>query len=198
MNCLYSLRMPSLLEFFKKLKCYKVLRFLSFEFVSYFDIRISNLVAAKGRAVFSVAKKDFQVKIKKDNDYSYPFKRIAGFGLGMVFFFIMLIMPAPEGMSPLAQKTAAVTLLMVCWWISEALPIFVTALVPLALFPTLGIMNGREVAMPYAEDAVFLFLGGFCIAISMQKWNLHRRIAISIIKIIGNKPIGLLPIIFII
>ncbi|WP_347273083.1 SLC13 family permease [Candidatus Kuenenia sp.] len=128
------------------------------------------------------------MKIKKDYDYSYPFKRIAGFGLGVVFFFIMLIMPAPEGMSPLAQKTAAVTLLMVCWWISEALPIFVTALAPLALFPILGIMNGREVAMPYAEDAVFLFLGGFCIAISMQKWNLHRRIALSIIKIIGNKP----------
>ncbi|MBE7545869.1 hypothetical protein KsCSTR_45270 [Candidatus Kuenenia stuttgartiensis] len=89
---------------------------------------------------------------------------------------------------PVCQKTAAVTLLMVCWWISEALPIFVTALTPLALFLILGIMNGREVAMPYAEDAAFLFLGGFCIAISMHKCNLHRRIALSIIKIIGNKP----------
>ncbi|MBM4054739.1 MAG: SLC13/DASS family transporter [Planctomycetes bacterium] len=128
------------------------------------------------------------MKQKKEGNNSYPFKRIIGFGLGFLFFFTMLIIPAPEGMPPLAQKTAAATLLMVCWWISEALPIPVTALAPLALFPILGIMDGKEAAMPYAEDAVFLFLGGFCIAISMERWNLHRRIALFIIKAIGNKP----------
>ncbi len=101
---------------------------------------------------------------------------------------VMYLIPTPDGMSAAAQKTLAIALLMICWWISEAIPIPATALVPLAAYPVCGIMNSKEVAAPYANQNVFLVLGGFCIAIAMQKWNLHRRFALHIIKRVGAKP----------
>lgn len=111
-----------------------------------------------------------------------------GFWLGIVLFAAVYFMPEAKGLPLAAQKTAAVTLLMICWWIFEAIPIPATSLVPLAAFPLLGIMPGEQAAAPYANDSVFLFLGGFCLAIAMEKWNLHRRIALHIIRIVGMKP----------
>ncbi len=108
------------------------------------------------------------------------------FWMGIILFWVMYLIPTPTGMSVPAQKTAAITLLMVCWWMSEAIPIPVTALVPLAAFPICSIMNSKTVAAPYANHNVFLFLGGFCMAIAMQKWNLHKRIALYIIRLIGQ------------
>lgn len=115
-------------------------------------------------------------------------RRFTGFWLGAVLFILMLFAPAPGGMPAPAQRTAAVALLMVCWWLTEAIPIPVTALVPLAFFPALGIMDAGAAAAPYANHNIFLFFGGFCIAVAMQKWHLHRRIALHIIKIIGSRP----------
>ncbi len=81
---------------------------------------------------------------------------------------------------------AAVAILMATWWITEALPIPVTALLPLMLFPVLKIMQAKDVAVRYADQNIFLFMGGFFIAMAMQRWELHKRIALHIIKFLGT------------
>lgn len=91
-------------------------------------------------------------------------------------------------MSPAAWKVVAVASLMATWWITEAIPIAATALLPVALFPLLKVMSTKATTSSYANDIVFLFLGGFLIAMAMQKWHLHRRIALHIIKVVGVSP----------
>lgn len=111
-----------------------------------------------------------------------------GLFLGIIIFVSILLMPTPEGMSLSAQKTAGVALLMAIWWITEAIPIAVTALVPIVLYPLLGILPSKEATTPYANHLIFLFMGGFLIALAMQKWNLHKRIALNIINLVGTSP----------
>lgn len=93
---------------------------------------------------------------------------------------------------PEVTRMAAVAVLMAGWWITEALPIPATALLPVALFPLLGILDGRETAALYFNDTIFLFVGGFIFALAMQRWNLHRRIALRIILILGSGPMRLM------
>src|SRR5690606_6120564 len=100
----------------------------------------------------------------------------------------ILLLPAPEGMSAEAWKTTAVGLLMAIWWVSEAIPIPATALVPLVLFPPLGILPIAGAASPYANSIIFLFLGGFLIALAMERSNLHRRIALAVVRMMGVRP----------
>ncbi len=131
-----------------------------------------------------------------------PRKRI-GLFLGPVLFALMLVLPTPGGMTPQGQRMAAIALLMSVWWITEAIPIPATSLLPLVLYPLLGIVIGKpasasgveglkeaavEVAKPYAHHLIFLFLGGFMIALAMQRWNLHRRIAVNIVKRLSVSP----------
>lgn len=118
----------------------------------------------------------------------YTLRQKIGLFLGSILFFIMLIVPTPGGMEPEAQKMAAVALLMATWWMTEAIPIPATSLLPIALFPLLGIMHTKDAAAPYASHLIFLFMGGFIIALAMQRWNLHRRIAMNIIKVVGFSP----------
>ncbi|MGB5606502.1 MAG: SLC13 family permease [Gammaproteobacteria bacterium] len=87
----------------------------------------------------------------------------------------------PDFPSASVANMAAVAGLMVVWWIFEALPLAATALVPLVLFPALGISSGKEVAAVYMNSTIFLFIGGFVLALSMQRWNLHTRIALRVI-----------------
>jgi sodium-dependent dicarboxylate transporter 2/3/5 len=108
---------------------------------------------------------------------------IAGF---LVFVLIALLPLDATAIPPEAQLTAAIAGLMIVWWITEAIPIFATALLPLVLFPLFGILSPTEAAVAYADQVVFLFLGGFLIAAAMQRWNLHRRIALHIIAVSGN------------
>jgi len=115
-------------------------------------------------------------------------RRKIGFATGLIFFIIVLLLPSPPSMSAAAKDTSAVVLLMAIWWVTEAIPIPVTALLPLFLFPILGIMGAKEVAPHYADRMVFLFMGGFMLAIAMQKWKLHRRIALYVIRFIGINP----------
>lgn len=111
-----------------------------------------------------------------------------GLGVGVGLFALILAAPTPEGMTAAAQSTAAVAALMSAWWISEATDIAVTALLPIALFPALGVMSAQSVAGHYAEHIVFLYLGGFLIALGMERWNLHRRLALGVIRRVGSKP----------
>jgi len=90
--------------------------------------------------------------------------------------------------NPAVTRTLAVALLMAVWWITEALPLAITSLLPVALFPLLGIMNGQDVSATYFNHVIFLFMGGFLIALAMERWNLHRRIALNILLITGVSP----------
>ncbi|MEQ9280874.1 MAG: DASS family sodium-coupled anion symporter [Balneola sp.] len=112
----------------------------------------------------------------------------AGLIGGILVFVILLFLPVPEGLSDAAWKTAAVTILMGIWWITEAIPISATALLPIVLFPVLGVFSIGDATGPYANPLIFLFMGGFVIALAMEKWNLHKRIAISIVNYVGIKP----------
>ncbi len=89
---------------------------------------------------------------------------------------------------PQMTYALAVTSLMAIWWITEALPLAVTALVPIVLFPLFGIIDGRDISSVYLNDIIFLFIGGFIMALAMEKWNLHKRIALKILIIIGVSP----------
>ena len=125
---------------------------------------------------------------KPTSDNPVSASKWAGFLTGMFIFITMMFMPSPEGLSPEGWRTAAVALLMACWWITEVIPISATAMMPLVLFPILGIADISQTATPYANPMIFLFMGGFIIAIAMQEWGLHRRVALNIIRVIGSKP----------
>jgi sodium-dependent dicarboxylate transporter 2/3/5 len=89
---------------------------------------------------------------------------------------------------PEITATAAVALLMAAWWITEAIPLAVTALIPLVLFPLLGIMNGKEVSGQYVNHIIFIFIGGFLVALAMERWNLHKRMALRVLMFFGVNP----------
>jgi sodium-dependent dicarboxylate transporter 2/3/5 len=114
--------------------------------------------------------------------------KIIGFFLGPIVFALMLLLPAPEGMKIEAWRVAAVTAFMAIWWITEAIPIPATSLMPIALFPLLGVMKSSAATAPYANHLIYLFMGGFFLAVTMERWNLHRRIAIHTIRMVGTSP----------
>ncbi len=105
-------------------------------------------------------------------------------GIGLLLFFILLANPFDS--APLTAKTLAVAALMIFWWVSEALPMPVVALLPLVMFPLLGIAKMEETSAPYANPVVFLFMGGFFIGLAIEKWNLHKRIALNIVRVTGT------------
>ena len=115
-----------------------------------------------------------------------------GLALGLALFLLVVLIPAPAGMRPEAQRVAAVAVLMATWWISEAIAIALTSLLPLALFPLLGIMPSDRVAPYYTDQTIFLFFGGFVVALTIQKWNLHKRIALHTIHVVGTDPARLI------
>ena len=109
-----------------------------------------------------------------------------GLFAGIFVCILVIILPTPEGAKPEAMRAAGVTLLMAIWWITEALPISATALVPLALFPMLGILDADKTAENYGHSYVLMLLGGFFIAKAIEMQNLHKRIALLTIKTIGS------------
>jgi sodium-dependent dicarboxylate transporter 2/3/5 len=112
--------------------------------------------------------------------------------LGPVSFLIMSFLPVPKGISPEAWKVLAMASLMLIWWISEAVPIAVTSLLPLVLLPSMGVAKLEAAAAPYANPVVYLFMGGFVIALAMEKWALHKRIALQIVNMTGTNANGII------
>lgn len=112
-------------------------------------------------------------------------KQNIGLLLGPILFALTLLFVSPEGMSREAQAVLASTLWVAVWWITEAIPIPVTSLLPIILFPVTGAVT-EGITSSYADNTIFLFLGGFIIAIAMEKWNLHLRIALGIITVVGT------------
>ncbi len=112
--------------------------------------------------------------------------RWTGFTAGLVAAVLMFTV-LPGSMAPEAKVTAATAALMGIWWMTEAIPIPATALVPLVVFPIFNGVDLSEVGGSYGSDTIFLFMGGFLIALSMQKWNLHRRIALFVLRVMGDR-----------
>ena len=107
---------------------------------------------------------------------------------GPVAATILFLLPTPAGLSPEGWRLAAVAALMAVWWATEALPIPATAFIPVIAFPILGITSTDDAAFPYMDPVIFLLLGGFIIARSLERWNLHRRIALNILARVGSQP----------
>lgn len=115
-------------------------------------------------------------------------RKTLGLFLGLVLFLIFLILPPPEGMPVAGWRVAAVAALMAAWWISEAIPIPATALIPIVLFPVFQVMPAAEVTSSYANHLIYLYLGGFMIAVTIERWGLHRRMALMTIRLVGTSP----------
>jgi sodium-dependent dicarboxylate transporter 2/3/5 len=103
----------------------------------------------------------------------------------VLFFF------NPFGLEEKAARVIAVAALMITWWITEAFPMPAVALVPIVLFPLLNIATTNATAAPYGNEVIFLFMGGFMIGLAIEKWNLHKRIALSIVKVTGTSGNGI-------
>jgi len=115
-------------------------------------------------------------------------RQITGWVAGPALLLLTLVLPAPEGLGELGWRTAGVAALMAVWWITEPIPIPATSLLPMVLVPLLGIADIRSAAAPYAHPIIYLFFGGFLIALAMERWGLHRRIALGLIGLMGTEP----------
>ena len=115
-------------------------------------------------------------------------RQSVGLYLGPSILVAGLVTGPPAGLESSEWAVALVAILMATWWISEALPLAATALVPIVLFPALDVLAPGDVTRAYGNDLIYLFLGGFLIAVTMQRWNLHRRIALHTINLVGTDP----------
>jgi len=113
---------------------------------------------------------------------------VAGFVLFLVIAFGFDFKPG----SPNVTYMAAIAILMAFWWVTEAVPIAITSLLPIIFYPIMGIMNGKDISTAYINYVIFLFIGGFFMAIAMEEWNLHKRIALKILLLVGVSPLSIL------
>lgn len=107
---------------------------------------------------------------------------------GPLLFLLMAVIPTPAGLSYQAQLTAGITLWIAVWWITEPVKTAVTSLLPLVLFPLMGILPIKSISSEYGNEIIFLFIAGFFIGKTIEKWGLHRRIALNMVLIMGSNP----------
>jgi sodium-dependent dicarboxylate transporter 2/3/5 len=105
----------------------------------------------------------------------------AGLAIALFLYFVN-----PFSVSDNAARVLAIAGLMITWWVTEALPMPVVALLPLILFPLFNIAKLEDTAAPYANPVIFLFMGGFMLGLAIEKWNLHKRIALNIVRLTGT------------
>jgi solute carrier family 13 (sodium-dependent dicarboxylate transporter), member 2/3/5 len=125
-------------------------------------------------------------KLNADAEQTAPWLRRTGLIAGVVFFALTRILPPPEGMDSAAWVTCGLALWMAAWWITEAAPLPVTALLPLVVLPVLDVMPLRKASANFAADLIFLFLGGFILSIGIRKWRVHERIGLGLLRHCGR------------
>jgi sodium-dependent dicarboxylate transporter 2/3/5 len=118
-------------------------------------------------------------------DQTSPVLKKLGLGLGAGVFLLTWLVAPPEGMSQPAWHVCGLALWMAVWWITEALPLPVTALLPLVVLPLMNIMPLRKASTGFAADIIFLFLGGFVLSIAIQKWRVHERLGLGLLRYVG-------------
>lgn len=110
-----------------------------------------------------------------------------GLFIGFFFFAIMMQLPAPQGLSPEGWHVLAVSLWMITWWMTEAAPVAITAMIPLVAFPLVGVSTFKDIAYDYTSESVLLTLGGFMLGLALERWNLHLRFALNLVKAAGTE-----------
>lgn len=118
----------------------------------------------------------------------YLSRRAIGLFAGPLAFITMLLIPAPENLEPEAWRVAATAVFMAIWWVTEAVPIPATALLPIIVFPVMDVMEVAGATQPFANPLIYLFMGGFIIALAMEKTKLHKRVALRIVQFVGTSP----------
>jgi len=113
-------------------------------------------------------------------------KRVA-LGAGPAWLLLVLLLPAPVGLAPEAWRVAGLAGWMAVWWLSAVVPLEATALLPLVLLPVLRVAPLTEIAPSYADPIIFLFLGGFFLAATLERWDLHKRFALATVRAVGTK-----------
>ncbi len=121
-------------------------------------------------------------------DQAYGWGKRVALLLGPVLFVALLVLPTVPGLGPAGQRVLGLTLWMAAWWMTEAVPLGATSLLPLVAFPILGVVDIGTAASAYAEPTIFLLMGGFFVAGAFQKWDLHRRFALTVLARVGARP----------
>ncbi|MCA1024620.1 SLC13 family permease [Cytobacillus kochii] len=155
-------------------------------------LTFASLREVKETSVISTSSSDKGEKNnRKNNQGSYKTSQVIGLLLGPVLFFMIWLILPLNGLSDEGKAVLAITAWVSTWWILEVMPLGLTSLLPIVLLPLLGAISGSEAASSYGDPNIFLFLGGFAIALAIEKWNLHERIALSIISLVGTSTSGL-------
>jgi sodium-dependent dicarboxylate transporter 2/3/5 len=115
-------------------------------------------------------------------------RKYTGLIIGFLLFLFIILFTELEPGKPEITRTCAIAVLMATWWVTEAIPLSVTALLPVVLFPLLGVLDGKDISTAYFNHIIFIFIGGFIMALAMEKWNLHKRIALKILLWVGVSP----------
>ena len=137
-------------------------------------------------------------QLNTDAEQTSPWIRNTGLVLGVVLFALTFILPPPEGMTAQAWTVCGLAFWLGVWWITEAMPLPVTALLPLVVMPLCGVMPLRKAAASFAADLIFLFLGGFILSIAIRKWRVHERLGLGLLRYVGwNLPSLLAGLLFI-
>lgn len=148
---------------------------------------LTFFVKPEGGHIDKKSTKDGTPKQPGNNEpRSYKPTQLIGLILGPLLFALTLLFFSPEGLSDSGRAILASTLWIPVWWITEAIPIPATSLLPIILFPLTGGLEIGPTTASYGDDTIFLFMGGFMIALAMEKWDLHKRIALNIITFIGT------------
>lgn len=118
--------------------------------------------------------------------------QLIGLFLGPALCLAMMVSGGPENLDRAAWNTAAIGVLMAIWWATEAIPLAATALLPIVLFPLFDVRSINDTVSPYSNQVIYLFLGGFIVAFAMQRWSLHRRIALTVLQYTGGNGASLI------